>query len=157
MTRQEIKIKHIIFVCTGNICRSPMAEFLLRDKLGAESEWTVGSAGTFAGNGMRASREAVDVLAELNIDGSSHRSSFLDGELVDASTVIVVMTSGHKHHIELMYPNAAEKVFLLKSFSRNDKGDVRDPIGASTGVYRQIRDEISEALPGLIEFLDNLK
>lgn len=125
--------------------------------MGADSDWTVGSAGTFAGNGMRASRAAVDVLAELNIDGSKHSSSFLDRDLVDASTVIVVMTSGHKQHIELMYPDADEKMFLLKSFSRKDKGDVRDPIGASTGVYRQIRDEISEALPGLIEFLENLK
>ena len=133
-----------------------MAEYLLRDKLGADSDWKVSSAGTFAGNGMRASRAAVTVLDELKIDGSRHHSSFLDRELVDASDVIVVMTSGHQHHISLMFPDAQEKVFMLKSFSK-DKGDVQDPIGASTGVYRQIRDEISEALPGLIEFLGELE
>ncbi len=134
-----------------------MAEYLLRDKLGPDSDWTVSSAGTFAGNGMRASRAAVDVLSELNIDGSKHSSRFFDGDLVDASSVIVVMTSGHKQHVELMYPDAAEKVFLLTSFSSRGKGDVQDPIGASTEVYRQIRDEISEALPGLIKFLNELE
>ena len=133
-----------------------MAEYLLRDKLGPDSDWTVKSAGTFAGNGMRASRAAVEVLAELNIDGTQHSSSFLDRELVDASTVIVVMTSGHQHHISMVFPDAVEKVLLLKSFSK-DKGDVQDPIGASTDIYRHIRDEISEALPGLIEFLGELK
>jgi protein-tyrosine-phosphatase len=151
-----MKNKKIIFVCTGNICRSPMAEYLLRDALGADSDWEVSSAGTFAGNGMAASRAAVDVLAELGIDGSKHRSSFLDRELVDASTVIVVMTSGHKQHISLMFPDVEEKVFLLKSFSK-EKGDVRDPIGASTDVYRYIRDEILEAVPELVTFLENLK
>lgn len=151
-----MKNKHIIFVCTGNICRSPMAEYLLKDKLGTDSDWTVSSAGTFAGNGMQASRAAIEVLDELGIDGSGHRSRLLDGELVDESTVIVVMTSGHKQHILLMFPDIAEKVFLLKSFGR-ENGDVRDPIGASVGVYRQIRDELSQAMPGLVDFLNNLE
>ena len=134
-----------------------MAEYLLRDKLGTDSDWEVSSAGTFAGNGMRASKSAVDVLSELHIDGSRHSSSFLDRQLVDTSNVIVVMTSEHQHHISLVFPDVQEKVFLLKSFSIKDNGDLRDPIGSSKGIYRQIRDEISEALPGLIEFLEELK
>ena len=149
--------KQITFICTGNVCRSPMAEYLFRDMLGRESEWITGSAGTFAGNGMPASRAAVEVLAELGIDGSRHRSRFLDRDLVDGSDIIVVMTSEHLHHMEMVFPEAVEKTFLLKSFSKEGKGDVMDPIGASVDIYRHIRDEIRASLPGLAEFITKYK
>ncbi len=147
-------MKKITFVCTGNICRSPMAEYILRSRLGSESEWEVASAGTFAGDGYPASRAAVEVLQEWGIDASGHKSQLLTYDLVDESDVIVVMTSGHLLHIVTMFPDAEEKVFLLKSFN-NDDSDVKDPIGASVDVYRMIRDEISDAMPGLQSFLEN--
>ena len=153
MTDDRVHI--LTFVCTGNICRSPMAEYLLRSVLPAHSPWHVQSAGVFAGAGMAASRAAVDALYEKGIDLSPHRSQPLAREVIDASEVIVVMTAAHRDQIMMLYPEAAEKSFLLKSFGGG--GDVRDPIGLSNGIYRRVRDEIAACLPGLVAFLAQLQ
>ena len=147
--------KRIVFVCTGNVCRSPMAEYLLRARLGADSEWTVSSAGLAAGVGMTASLPAVRVLAEEGIDLTPHRSRPLDRSLVDAATIIVVMTAAHRRQMAFGFPDAMERVFLLGSFGPG-RGDVPDPIGLADEAYDRIRDLISEALPDLLSFLETL-
>ena len=147
----------LMFVCTGNICRSPMAEYLLRDRLGPEADWEVGSAGTSAGHGMQASDSAVETLREKGLDLSRHRSQPLSRELVDGASLVVVMTAGHRDFIRTAYPDAAEKVFLLKSFDPVNGGDMDDPIGLTTDIYRDIGGEIDRALPGLITFMKTLE
>jgi protein-tyrosine-phosphatase len=146
----------ITFVCTGNICRSPMAEYLLRAALPIASPWRVASAGVFAGSGMGASRAARDALDQQGLDLTPHRSRQFDREIIDASDVIVVMTAAHREQIGMRYPDAIEKIFLLKSFGASG-GDVRDPIGLSNGTYRKVRDEISASIPDLIAFLNHLQ
>lgn len=150
--------QQLLFVCTGNVCRSPMAEYLLRGRLGSLPGWTVASAGLHAGPGMPASRFAVDVVRERGIDMRGHRSRELDREQVDASALIVVMTAAHSDLIRALYPDAAERVFLLRSFdpaARHE--DVEDPIGGSLEQYRRIRDQIEAALPELIAFAERLE
>lgn len=148
----------IVFVCTGNICRSPMAEYLLRDRLGGDSGWEVASAGVMAGRGMPASRSGAEVLAGKGIDMGPHTSRPLDAELVDDATLIVVMTTSHREQVLQLFPSAREKVFLLKSFdSAGNDEDVDDPIGATIDVYHRICGEIESALPGLIEFMERLQ
>ena len=146
-----------MFVCTGNVCRSPMAEYLLRHRLLPDSEWVVCSAGTSAGFGMPASGFAESVLREKRIDLSPHQSRPLTRELVDAASLIVVMTSGHRDFIRAIYPDATEKIFLLKSFDPIGGGDIDDPIGLTVDTYRQIRDDIDRALPGMMSFMDTLE
>jgi protein-tyrosine-phosphatase len=134
-----------------------MAEYLLRHRLGPRSDWKVASAGLHAVDGMPASPEARQVLAECKIDLGPHRSHPLDAELAGAATLIAVMTRAHLDRIEAQFPDAAEKAFLLKGFDdAAGATDIRDPIGLSRGVYRDIRDEIDAALPGLIAFLHDL-
>ncbi len=146
--------RSILFVCTGNLCRSPMAEYLLRHHLGRDSSWKVGSAGTYAIEGAPASRQAVAVLRDMGIDLTPHRSRELRRDLVESSRMVVAMTTAHADEIKRRFPDASAKVVLLKSFDKGSRsGDIHDPIGESKEVYGNICREIDEALLDLILYL----
>ena len=158
LTEREIRgalhERVLLFVCTGNICRSPMAEYLMRRWLGPDAEWHVESAGVSAADGLPASEEAIQVLRELGIALDPHRSRRLTPDLVDPASAIVVMTASHRSAIEASFPQARGKVFLLRSFGASGVDqDIEDPIGASVDTYRRVRDEINAVLPDLAIFL----
>lgn len=130
-------IRSILTVCVGNICRSPMAEGLLRRHL---PEATVSSAGIAALTGHPAASHAIDLLSASDIDISGHRARQLTGLICGQTDLILVMEDDHKHVIEQRYPFTRGKLFLLGEF---DKFSVFDP-------YRQSRSRFVECL-GLIE------
>jgi len=132
-----------------------MAEYMLRKHLGRNTDWEVRSAGLSAMGGMAASGFAVEMLGKMGIDLSPHRSSSVDGETVDEATVIVVMTAGHRDELLGMFPEAREKLFLLKSFGL-EGGDIDDPMGLTIDAYRRVRDEIAGALPDLVSFMGKM-
>ena len=151
--------KLLVFVCTGNICRSPMAEYMFREHIrDTHPAWQVASAGTLGLQGQPASRFAVKALKEISVDLKPHRSQGVTRELVERAALLVVMAQGHKAELLERYPDAADKIRLLKSFDpASDGADVMDPIGLSLDVYRYIRDEISNALWGLANSLNEFE
>ncbi|MDQ4142829.1 MAG: hypothetical protein M3198_03640 [Actinomycetota bacterium] len=116
------------FVCTGNICRSPMAELLLRSALDERgcSDIEVSSSGTWATDGLAATRSAAETMAALGLDLTSHRARALEPAFVDEADLVVVMTSVHEREVLEVAPEAASRLVLLKELvpMRAAAGDV---------------------------------
>jgi protein-tyrosine-phosphatase len=145
---------HILVVCTGNICRSPMGEGILRSRLSARAAEfaTVSSAGVAAAPGMKPSSHSVSVCRENDIDITTHRSRPLTPLLVRNSDLILVMEAHHREAIVAMVPEAREKTFVLTDYSGGGSLEgVPDPIGHEIAtyrdVYRTLEQEIMKALP----------
>ena len=151
-------MKEVLFVCTGNICRSPMAEGLFRELARKDSEIEVSSAGISAFDGQEPSNHSVDVLREQGIDITAQRSQALTPEIVDKAAFVVGMTRGHLEALRAYFPTSAEKIFVLRQFiSGMDMDsfniDVPDPIGMRKEAYVRTRNLIQEAMSGLLEFV----
>ncbi len=150
-------MKKILFICTGNVCRSPMADGLLKHMLRGRNDVQVVSAGLGALDGSIATDTAIEVMTELGIDISSHVSQPLNSDLVRQADFIFTMTRQQQDMIQALYPAAAEKTFLVREFEESvaaETKDIADPIGQSVEVYRRTRDQIRDALPSLIVFID---
>ncbi len=150
-------MKTILFVCTGNICRSPMAEGLFRHAVKGRSDFRVLSAGVGAVEGLPPSEHAVRALQELGIDISRQRSRILAADLVEQATYIFGMTHHHADAIRLLYPHAAEKTFLLREFDEtldSYENDISDPIGGSYEVYLNCRDQIEQGIASMLKFIE---
>jgi protein-tyrosine phosphatase len=158
MTETAIRValaRRIVFLCTGNTCRSPMAEGLfkrrLADRLGcgidelAARGFAVSSAGLMATGGDAATPESAEVLTGFGIDLSSHRSQYASAELIAKADDLIVMTRGHLSMV-LRYPVMGGAVRLLCG----PDGDLDDPIGRGPDVYRACAKTIAEHVDRLI-------
>src|SRR5438093_6133652 len=150
-------MKTILFVCTGNICRSPMAEGLFRHAVKGRNDFRVVSAGVGAVDGLPPSEHAVRALKELGIDISKQRSHMLTADLIQQADYIFGMTHSHVDAITMLYPHAAEKTFLLREFDETldvFEKDISDPIGGSYEVYLDCRDQIEQGIASMLKFID---
>jgi protein-tyrosine-phosphatase len=146
----------ILIVCTGNICRSPMAEGLLKHFV--FPKWNgclhVHSAGTFGLDGNRAEPNAVQTMAQMGIDIRSHRARSIDEYMIQAADSIVVMEEMHRDYIRAVLPQAAEKVRLLGEFSRSDgPPEVADPYGGPLQRYHTCARFMQERISGLADYI----
>lgn len=132
----------VLLVCTANICRSPMAEALLRARLGeAAVDWRIESAGTWALDGEQAAPRAIKVLKTRGIDLSQHRSRVVDPNMLNQSRLVLVMEKGHKEALQVEFPRYAHKVFLLSEMVGEDF-EIKDPIGRSTADFEKTAVEL---------------
>src|SRR5665213_3940854 len=150
-------MKTVLFVCTGNICRSPMAEGLFRHATRGRTDSRVLSAGVGALEGQAPSSHAVRALNELGIDISPQRSRMLTSELVEEADYIFGMTHSHVDQVNLLFPQAAEKTFLLREFDETldeFEKDISDPIGGSYETYAYCRDQIEQGIFAMLNFIE---
>ncbi len=150
-------MKNVLFVCTGNICRSPIAEGFFRRLSGNRKDIEVASAGVHAVRGQPPSVYAVEVCAEEGTDISDLRSQPLTGPLVDRATHIFAMTGAHLETIQTLFPQSAEKTFLIREFEQPGTTvwrDVPDPIGLGREVYEGCARIIKNALPSVLAFVE---
>ena len=134
-----------------------MAEGLFRHAVRGRGDYRVLSAGVGAVDGQPPSAHAVTALRELNIDIGRQRSRMLTSELVNQADYIFGMTHGHVDAVMLLYPQAAEKTFLLREFDDTldiFEKDISDPIGGSFDVYVNCRDQIEQGIASLMRFIE---
>jgi RpiB/LacA/LacB family sugar-phosphate isomerase len=150
-------MKTILFICTGNVCRSPMAEGIFRKAVQSRGAFRVLSAGLGAMQGQPPSAHAIQAVREIGIDIASLRSRMVTPELVLQADYILGMTHSHVDTVTLLYPQAAEKTFLLREFDETldtFEKDISDPIGGSYEVYLNCRDQIEQGIASLLRFIE---
>ena len=150
-------MKNVLFICTGNICRSPMAEGLLRQMSGGRVE--VDSAGLGAGRGQQPSAHAIRVLKEEGIDISEIRSQPVSAHLLEKADHIFTMTRDHLDMLLLLFPEMAAKARLLRfdEAAKGGRADVTDPIGGTRETYESCKEDIKRAMPRVMELITGEK
>ena len=150
----------ILFVCYGNICRSPMAEFLFRQMLQKAGVYSIEvlSAGLHAFPGNRSPGEAVEVMAEVGIDMSRHRARVLTPDMAARFELVLLMDGYNLREFLTRFPLSRDKAGLLGAFSPvSPDRDIDDPYGESMESYRNCRRIIMESLEGFLAELLRLR
>jgi len=142
-------MKKILFVCTGNTCRSSMAEAIFNNMAQEKgnSDMKATSAGIEAIDGMPANDKAIDTLKARGIDMSAHKSRKIRSSHIEESDLVLAMTRLHKVRLLSEYPKAQGKVFTLLEYADdNSKLDIADPYGQSPEVYERCANELEKAI-----------
>ncbi len=146
----SFKSPQILFVCTGNTCRSPLAEYLAKKIIIEDGlNFSAASAG-FIEDGMPISKNSEKVLALNGIDASAHVSTLLNDKVLRKSWLVLTMTKKHKEKILQLYPTSASKVYTFSEYAGKNK-DIADPIGKALKYYKKTFAEIDKKIKIIFE------
>ena len=141
----------VVFICTGNTCRSPMAEGILKDLAEKDKlNIDVKSVGIHASFGTNAASFAIEAMKDIGIDIRDHKSDQVNSELLDKADLVLTMSNSHKKAILLQYPLMKGRVFLLNEYAFGINKDIEDPFGGSLRYYEKARDEIFRAVEEIV-------
>jgi len=149
----------ITFICSGNICRSPMAEGIMRNKLIKDifkNKVEINSAGTLDLPTSTASIESIKVAAQHQVDLNNHLSRHVDRLIIDQAHLVFCMAENHYEYLTHVFPEGQDKIFLLKRFENEGLvGDasIADPIGKNDTFYRRIYKEIEQEIERILPFV----
>lgn len=139
---------NIYVVCTGNTCRSPMAEAIFRSYQLPNT--MIQSAGIYALNGMPISSNAKHLITERNLP-YTETSQQVTADHIEWAHYVFTMTEGHKMLLQQAFPNEKEKIFTLKEFVQDgEEIDIQDPFGGDLEMYRQTFNELSEVIEEVV-------
>jgi protein-tyrosine phosphatase len=156
--KERRKEKLVVFICTANVCRSPMAEKLFEEalaKVDSRKKVRVFSAGISAMDGDQASDNSIQACEEVGLDLTDHRSAALTRATLENASAIFCMTESHRALLNMDFEvPESTAIFLMREFTEGGSKELPDPYGQDIEVYRECRDRMKEALPSLLNWVE---